>query len=100
MELVQIAARHGLGIAQGDQARRHPVEAGQHAILIARQKGLQYRLMLAEAAFAEGRDAMQKNEEFCYEGLRKVDMRLSEAEFEVWVGVYIKSKWFMLCAVN
>ena len=44
--------------------------------------------------------AMQKNREFCYEALKKVDMRLSEAEFEVWVGVYIKGKWFMLCAVN
>jgi len=36
LESVQIGARHGLGIAQGDQARRHPVEAGQHGIPIAR----------------------------------------------------------------
>ena len=44
--------------------------------------------------------AMQKNREFCYEALKKVDMKLSEEDFEGCVTLYIKSKWFMLCAVN
>jgi len=44
--------------------------------------------------------AMAKNEEFCHEALRKVDMKLCEYDFNLWVSTFIKASWYYLCKTN